>query len=987
MTIGTTTQSSSTIISGNQKKPSSPLASEYPKSPVSKITETLMNITSTSCSYSSNLDASRGHIRLKMSRNSAVLPTLLPGGRRSDMKIHSLLHQLPCFLGGPKNSSSSSSLSDLTKFALRVIEKGDTYSSEDGDTNQDTDNAKQHEDGDKNEDKDKAKQHLNQEESALSDTTQAQEHLSASSLSQEEKAQIEETEEEEQTTGTTAIQADIDETSVAPPVAQADLDSIDLDNIKVHELHGLEAADGDVLGARYLNKLSRMEREHVLQEIHGVADPMEEENNYELIEDSLKKLSHEIKNQLVQLKEKIRSSVKKDENADTKVQEPQEQLQQANGPPTPEVAASEEQLGELQQKHKNHPIFGKLRDIGGLGFACNSSFKKMRSSRSMSILSSGFSSSTFGPTTAMALSSIPTGSATTNEAQQDAAILNSKDAIAYEQALAQCRGRRRERNNSLFRPSANDDDGDQDEGRYIDVEQRGFRLSFLRAERYDIKKAAKRFLDYFEEKRRLFGIAYLTTKIQLEDLDAETMDCLESGHIQLLTERDRAGRAVFVVTKKLAINSERCQDENCILRAFWILSLIALEDEETETKGAVLVNYNIGGANVVQRLGLDGHRRRVRQWGNVFQALPLRVASVHWCVENFALKQDANLSALMLGGSTFVRVRCHAGSDMDVQRALRTFGIPTNLLPVSMKGEVNLSRHSGLLRKLRKTEASAIFNKVLSLIEVPILDDDITLDVNDDEQDPGTAMITAGGDPFATPSLVPMENRSHHNQNNPSINSHQQQQQQQFEKQHRNSNDVAYNIIDKNLQPAAFNDSFCFVFGNRNPMEVQASLQHQYQQQQLEKRMGMGMVQQHYHQKQQVFRRHQQQGDHISTSKSDIPFSIEPIVAPGELDILLGRGRGAQNHKGNINYRDCVETFRARYEQIPQKGAKTQLIREVVAVIYDNGGRFLKRDGFGRWIPVDREVARDKVSHSFRNQKRLSLGGASKRSRDEFELS
>merc|ERR1711935_464935 len=134
---------------------------------------------------------------------------------------------------------------------------------------------------------------------------------------------------------------------------------------------------------------------------------------------------------------------------------------------------------------------------------------------------------------------------------------------------------------------------------------------------------------------------------------------------------------------------------------------------------------------------------------------------------------------------------------------------------------------------------------------------------------------------------------------------------------------------------------------------------------------SMGMVQQ-FQQGQQVQR--PQSSGLSSESKSGISFSMEPVLVPGELDILLGRGRGAQNHKGNIHYRQVVETFRSRYEQIPQKGAKTQLIREVVAVIYDNGGRFLKQDGFGRWIPVDPEVARDKVSHSFRNQKRLSVG-------------
>jgi len=96
-------------------------------------------------------------------------------------------------------------------------------------------------------------------------------------------------------------------------------------------------------------------------------------------------------------------------------------------------------------------------------------------------------------------------------------------------------------------------------------------------------------------------------------------------------------------------------------------------------------------------------------------------------------------------------------------------------------------------------------------------------------------------------------------------------------------------------------------------------------------------------------------------------------IIPGELDILLGRGRGAQNHKGNIHYRQVVETFRKQYEKIPNKGEKTLFIREVVDIIYDNGGQFLKKNpsGSGKWVRINPDVAREKVSHSFRNAKRL----------------
>jgi hypothetical protein len=479
----------STIYGENQKDSSSNLSTFAPYLD-SEIEETIKNITSTSRSYSSTLDASRSHLRLKMSGGSAKPGLGLHGGR-SPMKIPSLLQKLPCH-GKPSenpttiSANGTSAASAVTLSALSVIERG-SETQEIGDGN------------------------------------------------------------------------------VALSVPMVNIDDIDLDNITTGDLKGLQAADGDILRAKHLNKLTRKEREHVLQDIHGVADAMEETANIPFVNDSLNQLQVEIDRQLVVRKEK--------ETDESKNNQQQHEIfssthtSGSQGDATPKLPALEEQLGKLQEKldqlkrrrsnldnsinggsdfssrkqlsAKNHPAFGKLGDIAGFG-----SFNKDKNiTRPSSVPSSCFggSSSFFSPTTAMAKSSLaPKSISDTNEAQQDAAILQSRDAIAYEQALAQCRGRRRERNNSLFRPNLMDyEDDDLDEGLYIDVEQREFRLSFLRAERYDIKKAATRVIDYFEEKRRLFGVDNLTTKIKLKELDAESKDCLESGQMQLLPERDR----------------------------------------------------------------------------------------------------------------------------------------------------------------------------------------------------------------------------------------------------------------------------------------------------------------------------------------------------------------------------------------------------------------------------------------------------------------
>ena len=113
-------------------------------------------------------------------------------------------------------------------------------------------------------------------------------------------------------------------------------------------------------------------------------------------------------------------------------------------------------------------------------------------------------------------------------------------------------------------------------------------------------------------------------------------------------------------------------------------------------------------------------------------------------------------------------------------------------------------------------------------------------------------------------------------------------------------------------------------------------------------------------------------------------------TVPSEWDILIGRGRGVDNHTGNMYYRKVVESFRKQYEAIAQKGGKTKFIRDVVDIIYENGYQFVKkvkdpniRNGSATttstctsWVPVDRDVARDKVSNSFRNAKRLQTASA-----------
>lgn len=81
------------------------------------------------------------------------------------------------------------------------------------------------------------------------------------------------------------------------------------------------------------------------------------------------------------------------------------------------------------------------------------------------------------------------------------------------------------------------------------VNNRNLRLKFLRADRFDPKLAAERYVLWFERKLELFGREKLTQDIKLSDLTASEVASLETGYFQILSERDRAGRSILCAVR------------------------------------------------------------------------------------------------------------------------------------------------------------------------------------------------------------------------------------------------------------------------------------------------------------------------------------------------------------------------------------------------------------------------------------------------------
>ena len=75
-----------------------------------------------------------------------------------------------------------------------------------------------------------------------------------------------------------------------------------------------------------------------------------------------------------------------------------------------------------------------------------------------------------------------------------------------------------------------------------------FRLMFLRADRFDPSKAAKRVIKFFELKLDLFGINKLVKDITMDDLNTDDLVSLNAGSHFFLKNYDRAGRRILLCT-------------------------------------------------------------------------------------------------------------------------------------------------------------------------------------------------------------------------------------------------------------------------------------------------------------------------------------------------------------------------------------------------------------------------------------------------------
>lgn len=249
------------------------------------------------------------------------------------------------------------------------------------------------------------------------------------------------------------------------------------------------------------------------------------------------------------------------------------------------------------------------------------------------------------------------------------------------------------------------------------VKNPDFRLRFLRSDNWDAKKAASRFVSFFDLKLELFGEAKLSRNIRLSDLQPSELALLKKGYLQRLSVRDRAGRVVLCTL----YNGQSFPSPDCVARVYFYF--ICALDEESCRNGIVTIDFKIGEISF-DRDGDDPSNFNRLLRATASPCLPSRTCGMH----KFMAKDDDDESGMrsiinnVVGKMTTdkrSRVRLHRGTYTEWMYDLLCVGIPQHVVPITSDLKLKTKNHLEYPSMRSKSEEIEVAGSSLWTTDLP----------------------------------------------------------------------------------------------------------------------------------------------------------------------------------------------------------------------------------------------------------------------------
>eukprot|EP00526_Cylindrotheca_closterium_P004956 CAMPEP_0113640698 /NCGR_PEP_ID=MMETSP0017_2-20120614/21363_1 /TAXON_ID=2856 /ORGANISM="Cylindrotheca closterium" /LENGTH=623 /DNA_ID=CAMNT_0000551999 /DNA_START=33 /DNA_END=1901 /DNA_ORIENTATION=- /assembly_acc=CAM_ASM_000147 len=507
------------------------------------------------------------------------------------------------------------------------------------------------------------------------------------------------------------------------------------------------------------------------------------------------------------------------------------------------------------------------------------------------------------------------------------------------------------------------------------VEDPTLRLQFLRANFYDVGTSVRKMMNVLQYKAKYFGHDMVARDITLDDLNEEEMELILSGLCHIQDGRDRSGRVVlYVFTHMLG----RCRADTLIRAAYYVCLHIIVPIPEVQTKGAVVVFYDLSNpGNQFPGPGLNFAMETMQ----VTTALPIRNSAMHFCLK--PRKGGAALSdeILRVGVDNFsrherVRTSLYFGSDLELRYHLRGRGIPTDTMPVGEVGnlleDIILNswfyKHRDERNKnhLPLAEFDELFSKEPLAFSLQSLESEemvdtggyhedqtsedtetarhatMELDLVNEEELPSSGSV-AGVQPRDQDVMLGKGKSYQNHPGNVYFRAFLEKYLDDYDKSPRHKRrhmcaNLAHMLKAKGVR-------FIVQQGPEGWVECDSGA--------AEKKIG------------QLFRslRKTETARHATmkldlVNEEELPSSGSVArVQPRDQDVMLGKGKSYQNHPGNVYFRTFLEQYLDNYDKAPRQNRRP-MCANLANTLRAKGVRFIEQqEGSEVWVECDLEVA------------------------------
>mmetsp|Transcript_14571 Transcript_14571/g.20588 ORF Transcript_14571/g.20588 Transcript_14571/m.20588 type:complete len:350 (+) Transcript_14571:100-1149(+) len=240
------------------------------------------------------------------------------------------------------------------------------------------------------------------------------------------------------------------------------------------------------------------------------------------------------------------------------------------------------------------------------------------------------------------------------------------------------------------------------------VTSAGFRLLFLRCERFNAKAAANRMVKYWDRKIEIFGMDCAFKDISLLDFEENDQLALRLGAFRVLPTRDEANRGIMFCCRHYW--DHRPNNVKSMERLGWYMAHAAIEETWAQKNGIVFLgapsDYSLPKPSRGDKVdpGLSMFLAQdAKIFNDITNILPIKIVAIHHFMPNTRLRFLFEHKLQYLNPTLRARYRQYdLRTPAENMNKLRLFGLSQDILPVEIGGGMAFSYEDWIKERMRE---------------------------------------------------------------------------------------------------------------------------------------------------------------------------------------------------------------------------------------------------------------------------------------------